>query len=193
MSREEDYSPRQGCLSSLFACFGFILGPSVVANGRIMAANSEQLYDKFQTSCVFTEILESFQSLRESLGIENSVRGLAFYRQLKLKLTAWKWKAVTKILDARASQKEYQDGNACCGQRALIVGAGPAGLRMAIECALLGADVVVVEKRLSMTRNNVLHLWPFCIEDLRLLAAKKFYGKFCAGSLDHIGKHVVSR
>ena len=45
---------------------------------------------------------------------------------------------------------------------------------------------VVVEKRDRISRNNVLHLWPFLITDLRNLGAKKFYGKFCAGSIDHI-------
>lgn len=29
-------------------------------------------------------------------------------------------------------------------------------------------------------------MWPFVIEDLRMLGAKKFFGKFCAGSIDHI-------
>uniref|UniRef100_A0A1A7WF12 Microtubule associated monoxygenase, calponin and LIM domain containing 3b n=1 Tax=Iconisemion striatum TaxID=60296 RepID=A0A1A7WF12_9TELE len=50
----------------------------------------------------------------------------------------------------------------------------------------MGAQVVVLEKRESFSRNNVLHLWPFTIHDLRGLGAKKFYGKFCAGSIDHI-------
>lgn len=45
----------------------------------------------------------------------------------------------------------------------------------------------VVEKRSSFSRNNVLHLWPFLIDDLKSLGAKKFYGKFCAGAIDHIG------
>lgn len=45
---------------------------------------------------------------------------------------------------------------------------------------------VVIEKRDRFSRNNVLHLWPFVIEDLRMLGAKKFFGKFCAGSIDHI-------
>lgn len=45
---------------------------------------------------------------------------------------------------------------------------------------------VVIEKRDRLSRNNVLHLWPFVIEDLRMLGAKKFFGKFCAGSIDHI-------
>ncbi|KAL7992187.1 hypothetical protein Chor_016443, partial [Crotalus horridus] len=68
----------------------------------------------------------------------------------------------------------------------LIVGGGPCGLRTAIELAFLGAKVVVIEKRDAFSRNNVLHLWPFTIHDLRSLGAKKFYGKFCAGSIDHI-------
>ncbi|XP_021344319.1 F-actin-methionine sulfoxide oxidase MICAL2-like, partial [Mizuhopecten yessoensis] len=68
----------------------------------------------------------------------------------------------------------------------LVIGGGPCGLRMAIECALLGARVVLVEKRDSFSRNNVLHLWPYLITDLKNLGAKKFFGKFCAGAIDHI-------
>lgn len=68
----------------------------------------------------------------------------------------------------------------------LIIGGGPCGLRTAIEAQLLGAKVVVVEKRDRFSRHNVLHLWPFVIHDLRALGAKKFFGKFCAGSIDHI-------
>lgn len=74
----------------------------------------------------------------------------------------------------------------------LIIGGGPCGLRTAIELALLGAKVVVIEKRDSFSRNNVLHLWPYTIHDLRNLGAKKFYGKFCAGAIDHISKCKLS-
>jgi F-actin monooxygenase len=70
----------------------------------------------------------------------------------------------------------------------LVVGAGPCGLRVAIEIALLGGRAIVVEKRDSFSRNNVLHLWPHLIHDLKALGAKKFFGKFCAGSIDHISK-----
>jgi len=58
---------------------------------------------------------------------------------------------------------------------------GPCGLRSAIEAKLLGARTVVVEKRDRFSRNNVLHLWPFVIHDLKSLGAKIFYPKFCAG------------
>lgn len=74
----------------------------------------------------------------------------------------------------------------------LIIGGGPCGLRTAIEAQLLGAKVVVIEKRDRFSRNNVLHLWPFVINDLRALGAKKFFGKFCAGSIDHISTFLSS-
>jgi len=70
----------------------------------------------------------------------------------------------------------------------LVIGAGPCGLRTAIEVALLGGRVVILEKRDSFSRNNVLHLWPYLITDLKNLGAKKFFGKFCAGAIDHISK-----
>ena len=75
----------------------------------------------------------------------------------------------------------------------LIIGAGPCGLRMAIEGALLGARAVVVEMRDYLSRNNVLHLWPFVIHDLKAIGAKVFYPKFCTGSLNHISKFLASQ
>lgn len=83
--------------------------------------------------------------------------------------------------------RSYYNNNALQHYNCLVIGSGPAGLRTAIELQLLGASkVVVVEKRSRFSRNNVLHLWPFVIDDLKSLGAKKFYGKFCAGSIDHI-------
>ncbi|XP_072222358.1 F-actin-monooxygenase mical1 [Leuresthes tenuis] len=110
----------------------------------------------------------------------------SFYTKLKERLNYWKAKALWTKLDKRASHAAYQQGKACSKNKCLVLGAGPCGLRTAIELSLLGAQVVVLEKREEFTRNNVLHLWPFTIYDLRELGAKKFYGKFCSGSLDHI-------
>ncbi len=46
----------------------------------------------------------------------------------------------------------------------------------------------MVEKRRSFTRNNVLHIWPFVIEDLKMLGCKVFFPKFCTGAMNHISK-----
>ena len=58
--------------------------------------------------------------------------------------------------------------------------------RTAIEAQLLGARTVIVERRPKFTRNNVLKLWKFLIHDLKSLGAKKFYGKFATGTINHI-------
>ena len=84
-------------------------------------------------------------------------------------------------------QTSVQNNSILEDQNCLIIGGGPCGLRTAIELQLLGAShVVVIEKRDRFSRNNVLHLWPFVIADLKQMAGKKFYGKFCAGSIDHV-------
>ena len=56
----------------------------------------------------------------------------------------------------------------------------------------MGARATVIEKRTSFTRNNVLHLWPFVIEDLKMLGTKNFFPKFCTGSMNHISKSFYS-
>uniref|UniRef100_A0A7E4W775 LIM zinc-binding domain-containing protein n=1 Tax=Panagrellus redivivus TaxID=6233 RepID=A0A7E4W775_PANRE len=89
-------------------------------------------------------------------------------------------------LDKRKAMGVYEGQKVCKNMNVLVVGAGPCGLRAAIECALLGAKVVVVEVRDSFSRNNVLHLWEFVIQDLKALGAKIFYPKFCTGSIEHI-------
>jgi len=88
--------------------------------------------------------------------------------------------------ERRVGHKCYGNGGACCLSRVLIIGGGPCGLRTAIEAQLLGARVVLIEKRSSFTRKNVLHLWPFVMTDLKELGAKRFCPKFCSGSIDHV-------
>ncbi|XP_071974968.1 F-actin-monooxygenase MICAL2 isoform X6 [Engystomops pustulosus] len=144
-----------------------------------------QLFENFIQATTCKGTLQAFNILTRQLDLDpKDYRH--FYSKLKSKVTSWKAKALWNKLDKRYSQKEYKKGKACAGTKCLIIGGGPCGLRTAIELACLGAKVVVVEKRDTFSRNNVLHLWPYTIHDLRCLGAKKFYGKFCAGAIDHI-------
>uniref|UniRef100_A0A673GQS7 F-actin monooxygenase n=1 Tax=Sinocyclocheilus rhinocerous TaxID=307959 RepID=A0A673GQS7_9TELE len=146
---------------------------------------SHVLFDHFVQATTCKGTLKAFQELCDFLELKpNEYR--VFYHKLKSKLNYWKAKALWAKLDKRASHKEYKKGRACANTKCLIIGAGPCGLRTAIELGFLGAKVVLLEKRDAFSRNNVLHLWPFTIHDLRGLGAKKFYGKFCAGAIDHI-------
>ncbi|XP_069018633.1 F-actin-monooxygenase mical2b isoform X2 [Embiotoca jacksoni] len=148
-------------------------------------AQAGQLFENFVRASTCKGTLQAFSILCRQLALDPLDHG-GFYGKLKAAVSTWKVKALWTKLDKRAQQKVYSQNKACQGTRCLIIGGGPCGLRTAIELTLLGCKVVVIEKRDTFSRNNVLHLWPFTIQDLRGLGAKKFYGKFCAGAIDHI-------
>uniref|UniRef100_A0A7G3AQU1 F-actin monooxygenase n=1 Tax=Lutzomyia longipalpis TaxID=7200 RepID=A0A7G3AQU1_LUTLO len=143
------------------------------------------MFDHFCSVTTMRQIMGLYRNMMDAVGLRPGPLN-DFYPKLKAKIRNWKAQALWKKFDTRAGHRVYNKGTACNGIRVLVIGAGPCGLRTAIEAQLLGAKVVVVEKRDRISRNNVLHLWPFVITDLRNLGAKKFYGKFCAGSIDHI-------
>ena len=168
----------------------------------------DNTYVRFHDACSFPDVLASFERLCASVGLpretyvsrrsDNSATtgesSLDFYADLKERL--WpigghRLQAIYELLDKRAKSASYNGGVSGRGKRVLVIGAGPCGLRAALETAMLGSDVVVIERRNDMTRNNVLHLWPFLLPDLRGLGAKKFFGRFCSGSIDHIGKAIA--
>ncbi|XP_026065840.1 protein-methionine sulfoxide oxidase mical3b-like isoform X6 [Carassius auratus] len=154
-------------------------------DGQSKTGHLHALFDVFVQAVTCRETLRAFHELCEELKLHPGGQP-QFYHTLRSRLHYWKAKALWAKLDKRASQREYMRGHACTSTTCLIIGAGPCGLRTAIELRFLGARVVLVEKRDTFSRNNVLHLWPFTIQDLRGLGAKKFYGKFCAGAIDHI-------
>uniref|UniRef100_A0A3Q3N437 Uncharacterized protein n=1 Tax=Mastacembelus armatus TaxID=205130 RepID=A0A3Q3N437_9TELE len=141
---------------------------------------AQELFDEFVSASTCRAALRSFSQLCEHLQLDHSSAERPLYRPIKCRLNYWRANALWAKLDRRAAQQEYQ------GAQCVVIGAGPCGLRTAVELSFMGARVVLLEKRDSFSRNNVLHLWPFTIHDLRGLGAKKFYGKFCAGSIDHI-------
>ncbi len=134
------------------------------------------------------EIESTFSTLCREIQVDNTHNRLATYTSLKSRLQQWKCRALWELLDKRAAMPEYCNQTSCKGKRVLVIGAGPVGLRAAIEAVLLGAEVDVVEKRTNFSRNNVLHLWTFLIDDLRALGVKTFYPSFCVGGINHICK-----
>lgn len=163
----------------------------------------ETLFDSFIRSNSSRQIKKTFEALLSELDIDGREVYLngaeltgtkkrctrLIYEIIGSRTDYWKSNELWKKYTKKASGKEYQaslsrpSGNPL---RVLIIGSGPVGLRLSIECALLGFQCTVVEKRDRFSRNNVLHLWPYTIHDLKSLGAKLFYGKFCAGSIDHI-------
>lgn len=148
----------------------------------------EEIWSLFTESETCCDIIDYFEALKVALNVDTTLHGIEFYEVLKSKLTSWKCQSLWDLLNARLKHKEYNNGTVAKGHSCIIIGSGPIGLRMAIETLLLGCKTVIVEKRTEFSRNNVLHLWPFLLTDFRALGAKKFYGKFGAGCIEHISK-----
>ncbi|XP_040886580.1 protein-methionine sulfoxide oxidase mical3a-like [Toxotes jaculatrix] len=147
---------------------------------------AQELFDEFVSASTCRAALRSFSQLCEHLQLDQSSAERPLYQAIKRRLNYWRANGLWTKLDRRATQQEYLRARVCNNTTCVVIGAGPCGLRTAVELSFMGARVVLLEKRDSFSRNNVLHLWPFTIHDLRGLGAKKFYGKFCAGSIDHI-------
>ena len=75
--------------------------------------------------------------------------------------------------------------------KAICPGAGPCGLRLAMEMQFLGARTTLIEARHTMDRNNVIKLWTFVMDDLKSLGAKKLYPGLGNGSVNHISIRML--
>lgn len=105
------------------------------------AAQANEYFEHFLNANTLKSILGYYRSICDLLHLKPNVFPL-FYPKLRANLTSWRAKALWKKFDARASHKCYAKGKACPNTRVLIIGAGPCGLRSAIEAQLLGAKVV---------------------------------------------------
>lgn len=153
-----------------------------------IADEPSALFDSFQTTADLDLTFATFARLHfHATGSGSSSppwsapaegQSWRFPYQLIQKLLGSNWKAkkLWKLLDDRSGRPEYLEASCSKGRlhgrRCLVVGAGPCGLRTAIELRLLGAEVVVAEQRTTFTRINQLHIWSWCGEDLKGLGAR---------------------
>lgn len=107
------------------------------------AAHANEYFEQFLNASSLKHILGYYRGLIDYLHLKPNVF-LSFYPKLRANLTSWKAKALWKKFDARAAHKCYLKGKAASNTRVLIIGAGPCGMRAAIEAQLLGAKVVSV-------------------------------------------------
>lgn len=133
----------------------------------------QELFEVFRTARGSDDIAHSFARLLAAAvpsGLSPGVVAMDAIRaavgdQRRLARTVW------ERLAARRACADYC-GSPLGGRCVVVVGAGPVGLRAALEMRLLGAEVVVLERRSSFERINRLHLWPWTCEDLKGWGAK---------------------
>ncbi|KRY81633.1 Protein-methionine sulfoxide oxidase MICAL2 [Trichinella pseudospiralis] len=116
----------------------------------------------------------------------NRSENYKFYASIREKVNWWKVKQLWEMLDKRFTKSEYLNQQAGKDLRVLVVGAGLCGLRLAIECAFLGAKVIVLEKREAFVHNSLLPLRPYAKEDLKNLGANILYPKLSIGYTTNI-------
>ena len=151
-------------------------------------ANLEQALEQFVAAQHVNQVDAAWKHIKAMSGIPPDVSGLTFFNQLKdIVATCGRTRAlqITSLLETKVSRRK--DFCKLSGQTACVIGAGPVGLRCAVELAMCGASVVVIEQRRAFTRANILKLWPFLVHDLRTLGAKIFFPQYCIGGLMHIG------
>ena len=141
------------------------------------------------------EVLFIFDKIKQTLEIPSTFSNFStFFESLLEKVDGRlpdKSISLLRSLETRAAQLVYEESKAADGKVAVVLGAGPCGLRLAMELQMLGARTVVVEKREEMTRNNVLRLWPFIMEDLKRLGVRKLYPQLEHGSINHISIRML--
>jgi NADPH-dependent 2,4-dienoyl-CoA reductase/sulfur reductase-like enzyme len=126
-----------------------------------------QLYKAFLVADKAREIVLNFYKLRVALGLSAVAVGSAKerYQVLKDRITPlclgfFLGKSIYTQLEERTKCLHLgTTGLAVC-----VVGSGPVGLRTAIELAMLGQEVTVIEKQLVEhvdRRANVLKLWKW--------------------------------
>ncbi len=178
--------------------FGIFDGDDMGIGGDGAAGGPKDAFLRFslnRDALDASEVVNDFRVLREAAGIApmgseidpRLVRkGLRAAIEKEMDFKSPKL-GIFKLLDKQSKRQDVLAcGDTMAGNlRALVVGAGIGGLRVACELALLGVRVVVVEKRTAFTRNNVLHLWSHVVADVQALGAAFWVPGFCKGNIHH--------
>lgn len=101
-------------------------------------------------------------------------------RDALLPILPYKHKALIDSLDARWTRcSVLRDKGGQRRKTSLIVsGAGPCGLRAAVESLLLGIPTLVLDLRTDFSRHNVLKTWQGTVDDLVSLGLATFLPGF---------------
>lgn len=150
-----------------------------------------ELWHQFAEATDVKPTVSAFERLQRATGARG-LRGLALFEHMRTRICAvcpfrtqqW-WQGLADKRDLPCYAKEGAN------RRVLVVGGSVAGLRSAVELAMLGAEVVCIELRDQFRRWNVLHIWEFCVNDLLQLGVKLFYPSFGTSEHQHIPIRVL--
>jgi len=124
-----------------------------------------------------------FYELKEALFPLLNFRQKKLFNDLDVQISK-RHKYVRKIAAERGTETCKVTGDHVTKGNILICGAGPVGLRAAVEAAMLGFQTTVVEKRTTFSRANILMLWERTWTDVMSLGAKVYMPNLPAHARD---------
>ena len=132
-------------------------------------------FARFLESKDAAEIVAAHAEVIAALSLPKAKVSLAQLGELLKPSLPHRCRQLLGALEARAAHPQYTKQRQR-GTRSVmavaVVGAGPAGLRIAIELALAGSRVDVFEGRDGFSRLQVLHLWEWVEVDLAEIGVK---------------------
>ena len=150
-------------------------------------------WDTFLAAGTVLESVEAYRTLRASCGVPAHANGRASFdavlQATSISTVPHRTKSLMQTLANNWKQRPVSHG----ATRVLISGAGPVGLRAAVESALLGMRVHVIEKRDAFSRVNILMLWQPTADDLIAYGARVFYPKFTNRNIGTSPLHLGTR
>lgn len=134
-------------------------------------------WSTFLSASEVPEVVGAYAALRSACAVPNDACGrLAFDGVLQATLVAegvpHRTRSLVQALAELWKLRPSTDG----GMRLVISGAGPVGLRAAVEAALMGMHVLVIERREVFSRVNVRHR-PSSLLSPRLRLALCLFGR----------------
>ena len=117
-------------------------------------SNFESLFDSFLHASTAKSILTRFQALTSHLSLDlDKLFALSskrlIFKEIKAHTLAssyWRANKLWEKYEKRLEHVDYKRNNDL-DFHVVIIGCGPVGLRLSIECALMGFKCTIIEKR----------------------------------------------
>ena len=141
------------------------------------------------------DAVSAYKALRSACGVPDDANGrTAFDRTLQAVVGSNVPHKNKSLIQALADNwKLRPPPKTAAPMRVVISGAGPVGLRAAVEAALNGLSVHVLEKRDVFSRVNILMLWQQTADDMVAYGARSFYPKFTNRNIGNSPLHLGTR